>query len=350
MDLNPSEEQQQLIECLRRALRQGVVHRAGARRRARRLRRRAVAAPPRDRRAGDGGRRGVRGMGSVTLLDLALVAEQHGRHLGSAPAGRGPGGGSAAGRGRRPDAVGAGRGPVGGPADHRRPPPAAGRRPDHGPGRRGGRLRGLPRRELPCGRGPSAPTGRRWETSAPCPWPTSWSAPTTRSLASGGEAAAWFERARDEWLALTANALAGIGRRSLEIGAEYVKERRAFGVPIGSFQAVAHGLADAATASTEGPCWPGRRRGPRPRSRTGPRSWPPWPVPSPPRRPARPATAACTTTAGTGSCSSTTSSSTSAGPRRGRRRSASRPPSTPGPRPAGWPPGTGGADHGLPPG
>jgi len=56
----------------------------------------------------------------------------------------------------------------------------------------------------------------------------------------------WFERARDEWLALAANALAGIGSRSVEIGVEYVKERHAFGVPIGSFQAVAHGLADAA--------------------------------------------------------------------------------------------------------
>jgi alkylation response protein AidB-like acyl-CoA dehydrogenase len=67
-------------------------------------------------------------------------------------------------------------------------------------------------------------------------------------LAAGPDAIRWFEQARDEWLVLTANALVGIGRRSLEIGAGYVKERRAFGVPIGSFQAVAHGLADAATA------------------------------------------------------------------------------------------------------
>ena len=47
---------------------------------------------------------------------------------------------------------------------------------------------------------------------------------------------------------LMAGALVGIGARSLEIGVEYVKERKAFGVPIGSFQAVSHGLADAATA------------------------------------------------------------------------------------------------------
>ncbi len=67
-------------------------------------------------------------------------------------------------------------------------------------------------------------------------------------LASGPEVDGLFELVRDEWLVLMANALAGMGTRSLEIGVEYVKERHAFGVPIGSFQAVAHGLADAATS------------------------------------------------------------------------------------------------------
>jgi len=68
-----------------------------------------------------------------------------------------------------------------------------------------------------------------------------------RLLASGPEVDVLFEQARDEWLVLMANALAGMGIRSLEIGVAYVKERHAFGVPVGSFQAVAHGLADAAT-------------------------------------------------------------------------------------------------------
>jgi alkylation response protein AidB-like acyl-CoA dehydrogenase len=67
-------------------------------------------------------------------------------------------------------------------------------------------------------------------------------------LASGPGVDVLFEQARDEWLVLMANALAGMGVRSLEIGVEYVKERHAFGVPIGSFQALAHGLADAATS------------------------------------------------------------------------------------------------------
>jgi alkylation response protein AidB-like acyl-CoA dehydrogenase len=67
-------------------------------------------------------------------------------------------------------------------------------------------------------------------------------------LEAGQNAAGLFELARDEWLVLMANAMAGLGARALEIGVEYVKERHAFGVPIGSFQAVAHGLADAATS------------------------------------------------------------------------------------------------------
>lgn len=67
-------------------------------------------------------------------------------------------------------------------------------------------------------------------------------------LASGAEARAAYEAALDDWLALTASALAGIGGRALEIGVDYVKERRAWGVPIGSFQAISHRLADSAAA------------------------------------------------------------------------------------------------------
>jgi alkylation response protein AidB-like acyl-CoA dehydrogenase len=70
-------------------------------------------------------------------------------------------------------------------------------------------------------------------------------------LASGELAVEAFDEAITEWMVLMANALVGVAARSIEIGVEYVKERKAFGVPIGSFQAVSHGLADAATA-TEG--------------------------------------------------------------------------------------------------
>ena len=66
----------------------------------------------------------------------------------------------------------------------------------------------------------------------------------TTLLATGG--AAWLANVRDEWKVLTAAALMGLARRALEIGAEYATGRRAFGTPIGTFQGVAHPLADAA--------------------------------------------------------------------------------------------------------
>lgn len=66
-------------------------------------------------------------------------------------------------------------------------------------------------------------------------------------LAVGADAMARFTRATDEWRALTAAALVGLAARALEIGVDYVKERRQFGVPIGSFQSVGHRLADLAT-------------------------------------------------------------------------------------------------------
>jgi alkylation response protein AidB-like acyl-CoA dehydrogenase len=70
-----------------------------------------------------------------------------------------------------------------------------------------------------------------------------------RVVAEGPVADAAFEAALDDWLVLTANALAGMASRSVEIGVEYVNEREAFGQKIGAFQAIAHRLADSAAAS-----------------------------------------------------------------------------------------------------
>lgn len=67
-------------------------------------------------------------------------------------------------------------------------------------------------------------------------------------LASGPEALAAHDAAIDDFLRLTAAALVGIGARALEIGVEYVKERHAWGVPIGTFQGISHRLADSAAA------------------------------------------------------------------------------------------------------
>lgn len=67
-------------------------------------------------------------------------------------------------------------------------------------------------------------------------------------LARGQTARGLHAAAVDEWLALTASALVGIGARAHQMACEYAVERRAWGVPIGTFQAVSHPLADSATA------------------------------------------------------------------------------------------------------
>jgi alkylation response protein AidB-like acyl-CoA dehydrogenase len=67
-------------------------------------------------------------------------------------------------------------------------------------------------------------------------------------LAVGEEAAELFASAVDQWLVLTSAALVGIAARAVEIGVAYAKQRHAFGTLIGSFQAVSHRLADSATA------------------------------------------------------------------------------------------------------
>ena len=59
-------------------------------------------------------------------------------------------------------------------------------------------------------------------------------------------ASAW-DHALDEWRALTAVAYVGLGRRAIEMGVAYSRERVQFGVPIGTFQALQQGYADAAT-------------------------------------------------------------------------------------------------------
>jgi len=75
------------------------------------------------------------------------------------------------------------------------------------------------------------------------------SAPLADRSAREGErtvlgAASEFEAALARWKVLTAAALVGVASMALEIAVRYVQERHQFGVPIGSFQAVQHGLAD----------------------------------------------------------------------------------------------------------
>jgi alkylation response protein AidB-like acyl-CoA dehydrogenase len=77
-----------------------------------------------------------------------------------------------------------------------------------------------------------------------------------------------FARALNEWKILTATALVGISVTALQLGRDYAMARHQFGVPIGSFQAVQHGLADlpalidGARLLNHKAAWAGDRPGP----------------------------------------------------------------------------------------
>ncbi|HEU5149035.1 MAG TPA: acyl-CoA dehydrogenase family protein, partial [Iamia sp.] len=90
------------------------------------------------------------------------------------------------------------------------------------------------------------------------PWPTARSMASIAAadvpadawrvvLATGAEAVAAHARLAAEWRALTAASLVGLAQRALDIGIRYATERKQFGVPIGTFQALQHQLADVAT-------------------------------------------------------------------------------------------------------
>jgi alkylation response protein AidB-like acyl-CoA dehydrogenase len=247
MDLNPSEEQQQLIdafaafyakECPVERVRgaEPSGHDVGLWEMLREMGALDMAV---DEQSGGWG---------ASLLDLALVAEQHGRHLGPAPLIEGQvavralarAGGRAAGEALTRSLT---EGRLTTIALH--PPKKgvlalvpAGAVADEVIFFDGSRLM---RTEI-------ADHGRGVANIGSMPVADVAIDSVTVELLAGDQARTVFERARDEWLVLMANALVGMGTRSIEIGVEYVRERHAFGVPIGSFQAVAHGLANAATA------------------------------------------------------------------------------------------------------
>ncbi len=66
-------------------------------------------------------------------------------------------------------------------------------------------------------------------------------------LAAGTEAAAAHAAAVDEWRALTARWLVGLGREAQAVGLQYAKDRVQFDVPVATFQALQHRFADLAT-------------------------------------------------------------------------------------------------------
>jgi alkylation response protein AidB-like acyl-CoA dehydrogenase len=66
-------------------------------------------------------------------------------------------------------------------------------------------------------------------------------------VAAGPDVAHAVDIAISEWKTLVAALECGVGRRALQLGVSYAKERQAFGVPIATFQTLAHRLADQAT-------------------------------------------------------------------------------------------------------
>jgi alkylation response protein AidB-like acyl-CoA dehydrogenase len=71
--------------------------------------------------------------------------------------------------------------------------------------------------------------------------------PAATLLASGAEALAAFAAAVEEWKLLAAAQLNGLAREAVRLAAAYACERTAFGVPIGTFQAISHPLANYIT-------------------------------------------------------------------------------------------------------
>ncbi|MCW2529113.1 MAG: acyl-CoA dehydrogenase [Pseudonocardiales bacterium] len=65
-----------------------------------------------------------------------------------------------------------------------------------------------------------------------------------RVLATGPTARVEYERVRREWRLLNAAHLVGLAHTTLQDALAYANDRRAFGLPIGSYQAVSHPLVD----------------------------------------------------------------------------------------------------------
>jgi alkylation response protein AidB-like acyl-CoA dehydrogenase len=104
---------------------------------------------------------------------------------------------------------------------------------------RGGRVVAVPGDAVEVTPQPSVDGARRLGAA-------SWSAGDEIVLAHGPAAEAAVARALDRGALGTAAQLLGVADHLLEVTVDYVKQRQQFGVPVGSFQAVKHQLADAA--------------------------------------------------------------------------------------------------------
>jgi alkylation response protein AidB-like acyl-CoA dehydrogenase len=88
----------------------------------------------------------------------------------------------------------------------------------------------------------------RNQGSTPLAWWQPQEGSTGTVLATGVEAAAWYRDAVREWKLLTAAALVGMTEAALHRAVEFAKTRETMGVPIGTLQGVSFPLADVAIA------------------------------------------------------------------------------------------------------
>jgi alkylation response protein AidB-like acyl-CoA dehydrogenase len=190
------------------------------------------------------------GGGGATNLDLALVAEQYGRRLAPVPFVEGAAAGAIL------AAVGA-TDLLGGVADGSTvatlalSPPREGRLPLVPAGAvaeivvalDGDRLIALCREPGPR---PHVAASPNFGSSPLADW--SLTDGELIELAAGPRAVQLYSDGVSQWKLLTGAALGGLRASALELGVSYVKARQAFGVIIGSFQAIQHRLADLVVA------------------------------------------------------------------------------------------------------
>ena len=195
------------------------------------------------------------GGGGASNLDLALVAEQYGRRIAPVPFIEAAAAGAVLAQAGLAQAGAADL--IGGVADGRTVATIA-----LSPAR-DGRLRLVPagavaeivialdgdrlialRREP--GPRPHVPATPNFGTSPLADWPLEDG--ERIELAAGPRAVQLYQDGVSLWQLLMAAALGGLRASALELGVSYVKARKAFGVIIGSFQAIQHRLADLAVA------------------------------------------------------------------------------------------------------
>jgi alkylation response protein AidB-like acyl-CoA dehydrogenase len=190
------------------------------------------------------------GGGGASHLDLVLVAEQYGRRIAPVPFPEAVAAGSVLAQAGAADLIG-------GVADGSTMPTIA-----LSPVR-GGRLRLVPagavaevvvaldgdhlialRREP--GPRPHVEPSPNFGSSPLADWPLHDG--ERIELAAGPQAVQLYQDGVSLWQLLTGAALGGLRASALELGVSYVKARKAFGVIIGSFQAIQHRLSDLVVA------------------------------------------------------------------------------------------------------